>query len=149
MAFAAWHVPVRLATGAFILEAGLKKRQADAETAKQLHGFASTAYPQVGDLPPDRFAQLLSNGEIAVGTALLTPIVPTAVAGAALTAFGGGLAGLYLKGPGLREEGSLKPTQQGTAIAKDVWLLAIGAALLLDSIGGSGRRKRTARRAKA
>jgi hypothetical protein len=71
------------------------------------------------------------------------------VSWAALTSFGGGLAGLYLKGPGLREEGSLKPTQQGTAIAKDVWLLAIGAALLLDSIGGSGRRKRAARRAKA
>ena len=134
MAFKLWHVPVRLATGAFILNSGLSKREADKETAAQLHGFASTAYPQVAERPPEEFAKLLSTGEIAVGAVLLTPFVPTGGAGAALTGFAGLLGRLYWRTPGLHEEGSLRPTQQGTAIAKDVWMLAIGSALVLDAL---------------
>lgn len=38
--------------------------------------------------------RLLSACEIALGSALLVPIVPAAVAGAGLTAFSGGLLGL-------------------------------------------------------
>lgn len=148
MAFKAWHIPVRLATGAFILNSGLKKRDADEETAKGLHGFATTAFPEFKDTPPDKFASMLSNGEIAVGALLLTPVVPTVVAGTALATFGGLLGRLYLNGPGLREEGSIQPTQQGTAVAKDVWLVAIGTALTLDGLGDR-RRKRKAKKAKA
>ncbi|HEY0447752.1 MAG TPA: hypothetical protein VGD70_01395, partial [Actinophytocola sp.] len=62
--------------------------------------------------------------------ALLTPFVPTFVAGAALTAFSGGLLGLYLKTPGMRKEGSLAPTEQGLGIAKDSWLVGIGIGLM-------------------
>jgi hypothetical protein len=134
MAFKLWHVPVRLATGAFILNSGLSKREADKETAEQLHGFASTAYPQVQERPPEQFTKMLSTGEIAVGAVLLTPFVPTGVAGAALTGFAGLLGRLYWRTPGLHEEGSLRPTQQGTAVAKDVWMLAIGSALVLDAL---------------
>lgn len=148
MAFKAWHIPVRLATGAFILNSGLRKRDADDETAKRLHGFATTAYPQFEDTPPDKFVNMLSTGEITVGALLLTPIVPSVVAGLALTGFAGGLTRLYLTAPGLREEGSLQPTEQGTAIAKDVWMLAIGAALTLDGLGDR-RRKRKAKKAAA
>jgi len=64
------------------------------------------------------------------GCCAATPIVPTAVAGAALTAFSGGLLGLYLRTPGMRKPGSLAPTEQGMPIAKDVWLLGIGIGLL-------------------
>ncbi len=39
--------------------------------------------------------------EIVVGAALLFPVVPTAVAGVALTASSGGLLGLYLRTPGM------------------------------------------------
>jgi hypothetical protein len=134
MAFAAWHIPVRLVTGAYILNSGLQKRTADDETAKGLHGFATTAYPQFKDMPPEDFAKLLSTGEMAVGALLLAPIVPTAVAGAALTTFAGLLGGLYLRSPGMREEGSLQPTQAGTPLAKDSWLLAIGTALAVDGV---------------
>jgi hypothetical protein len=81
-----------------------------------------------------------------VGALLLTPVVPTAVAGLALTTFAGLLMRLYLKAPGLREEGSLQPTEQGTAIVKDVWLLAIGTALTID---GLTDRKSKRRKAKA
>jgi hypothetical protein len=148
MAFKAWHIPVRLATGAYILNSGLSKRDADEETAKGLHGFATTAYPEFNDTPPDKFVNMLSTGEIAVGTMLLAPIVPTAVAGLALTTFSGLLGRLYLNGPGLREEGGLRPTEQGIPMAKDVWLLGIGTALAIDGLGDR-RRKRKTKKAKA
>ncbi len=62
-------------------------------------------------------------------------MVPAAVAGTALVAFSAGLLGLYLRTPGMRQ--GLRPTQQGTAIAKDVWLLGIGAGLVVDDIVAS------------
>jgi hypothetical protein len=143
MAFKAWHVPVRLVTGAFILNSGLSKRNADKETADQLHGFAMTAYPQLEETPPEQFVKLLSAGETAVGAALLTPFVPTGVAGAALTGFASLLGRLYWRAPGTHEEGSLRPTSQGVALAKDVWMLGIGTALVLDAMAdrAPGRRK--------
>mgnify|MGYP003439972465 CR=1 FL=1 len=147
MAFKAWHIPVRVATGAIILNAGLRKRSVDEETAKGLHGFATTAYPEFEDTPPEKFASMLSTGEIAVGALVLTPGVPTAVAGLALTTFAGMLTRLYLKAPGLREEGSLQPTEQGTAIAKDLWMLAIGTALTIDGLTDRRSKRRKAKAA--
>ena len=73
-------------------------------------------------------------GEIALGTALLTPFVPSGLAGHALAGFSGGLTRLYWTAPGLRQSGSVRPTQQGIPIAKDTWLLAIGLALVLDAV---------------
>ena len=148
MAFKAWHIPVRLATGAYILNSGLSKREVDEETAKGLHGFATTAYPEFKDTAPDKFVTMLSTGEIAVGALLLAPVVPTVVAGTALATFAGMLGRLYLNGPGLREEGTIKPTEQGIPIAKDVWLLGIGTALTIDGLGDR-RRKRKKKKAKA
>ena len=77
---------------------------------------------------------MLSAGEIVVGAALLTPFVPTGVAGVALTGFAALLGRLYWRSPGMHEEGSLRPTQQGTALAKDAWMLGIGSALVLDAL---------------
>jgi len=62
------------------------------------------------------------------------PVVPAGLAGAALTAFAVGTLGLYLRTPGLRQEGSLRPTEQGIAITKDIWLVGIGLALVIDEI---------------
>jgi hypothetical protein len=129
----------RVATGAFILNSGLSKRNAGPEQAAGMHGMASGTYPFLGKLEPQQFAKLLSTGEIALGAALLLPVVPTALAGAALTAFAGGLVGMYLKTPGMRKDGSLAPTQQGTAIAKDVWMLSIGVSFVVDAL--ANRRK--------
>jgi hypothetical protein len=131
----------RISAGAFILNSGLGKRGADADTAAGLHGFASGAYPFLKKLEPQQFASVLAMSEMAVGAALLTPFVPTAVAGAALTGFSGGLLGLYLKTPGMRKPGSLAPTQDGLAIAKDVWLLGIGVGLLTRGTIDRGPRR--------
>jgi hypothetical protein len=124
------HVPLRAITGAFILNSGMSKLQAGQETAEGVHGFATTAYPEFKRMRPEQFTKLLATSEIALGAALLTPIVPAALAGAGLTAFSAALLGLYMKVPGMRQQGSLKPTQEGQAIAKDSWLLGIGLSLL-------------------
>jgi hypothetical protein len=128
------HLAPRLAAGALILNSGLDKRDADADTAGGVHGMASSAYPFLGDLDATTFTENLSKGEIALGTALLTPLVPTGVAASALTAFSAGLLGLYARVPGMRRPKSIRPTQQGLAIAKDVWLLGIGVGLLTESV---------------
>jgi hypothetical protein len=108
----------------------MSKLQAGQETAEGVHGFATTAYPEFKRMRPEQFTKLLATSEIALGAALLTPIVPAALAGAGLTAFSAALLGLYMKVPGMRQQGSLKPTQEGQAIAKDSWLLGIGLSLL-------------------
>jgi hypothetical protein len=130
----AWHIAPRLAAGAFILNSGLSKRGADRDTAEGMHGMASTAYPPVEDVEPQAFVATLSRAEMALGTALLLPFVPTRIAAGALTAFSAGLLGLYARVPGMRQPNSLRPTEQGTAMAKDVWLLGIGVGLLTESV---------------
>ncbi|NIH80484.1 hypothetical protein [Amycolatopsis viridis] len=135
-----WHIPVRLVTGAFILNSGLTKQTADETGATQLHGFAAGAYPPVKQIPPQRFVQMLSAGEITLGAALLIPAVPPLVAGAGLAAFSAGLLGLYARTPGMRKERSVRPTEQGTGLAKDVWMFGIGTALVLDHFLGAHRR---------
>ena len=150
MSFRLWHLPVRAATGAHIIHSGFTKRDAPPEVAEDLHGFASSAYPQVSDVPPDKFLSTLSTAEMAVGAVLLTPVVPAGLAGLVLTGFSGALLGMYLKSPGLTEPGSLRPTEQGTPVAKDLWMLGIGLGLVLDSLtpGGRTRRKRRKQRKK-
>ncbi|USQ85252.1 hypothetical protein NFX46_16555 [Streptomyces phaeoluteigriseus] len=130
------QLPLRLTVGSFILSSGLSKRGADQATAEQLHGFATTTYPFLGTLDAQKFTRLLSAGEIAVAAALLLPVVPAAVAGAALTGFSCGTLGLYLRTPGMRQDGGLRPTEQGIPLAKDVWMLGVGVSLLADGLTG-------------
>lgn len=135
-------VAPRLATGAFILNSGLSKLRADQATAEGMHGMACTAYPFLRRIPAEQFIRVLACSEIAVGGSLLAPFVPTRLAGLALTGFSGGLVGLYLRLPGMRESGSLRPTPGGIALAKDSWLLGIG----LGFLSRPGRRRRAAAR---
>ena len=81
------HLPQRMATGAFILNSGISKWTADDETAAHLHGFAAGTYPFLAKLKPRDFVRVLAGTEIALGSALLLPVVPSAVAGAGLAAF--------------------------------------------------------------
>ena len=124
------EIAPRISAGAFILNSGLGKRGVGAEAAAGIHGFAVGTYPFLAKVPPEQFVKGLAAAEIGLGAALLTPFVPTFAAGAALTAFSGGLLGLYLKTPGMRKPGSLAPTEQGLAVAKDSWLVGIGIGLM-------------------
>lgn len=127
------RAPVRIATGAYILNSGMGKLDAGAEQAGGLHAMASGAYPFLRKVPPATFAKGLAAGEIALGGALLVPIVPAGLAGLALVGFAGSLLGMYWRTPGMHEEGSPKPTMQGAPIAKDVWMLGIGTSLIIDA----------------
>ncbi len=134
------HLPLRLTTGAFILNSGLGKRALPSEAAAGLQGMAANAVPAVRTMRPETFGKTISAAETALGAALLAPFVPSALAGTALAAFSGGLLTMYWKTPGMHERGSIRPTQDGTAVAKDTWLAAIGLALLIS--GGSAKKKR-------
>src|SRR3954453_22795975 len=143
------EIAPRISAGAFILNSGLGKRGADEGTAAGLHGFASGTYPFLSKVPPATFAKALSTAEITIGVALLTPFVPTAVAGAALTGFSAGLLGLYLRTPGMTKPGlSVAPTQEGLTIAKDVWMLGIGIGLLTQGLLDRQTRTTPARKPK-
>ncbi|MDQ1361822.1 MAG: hypothetical protein QOJ44_2199 [Acidimicrobiaceae bacterium] len=135
-------LPVRIATGGFILNSGLEKLSADSERAAGIHGFATGTYPFLGTIPPEQFVKALAVSEVGLGTALLLPIVPSRLAGAGLAAFAGGLLGLYLRTPGMRQDGSLRPTEQGIPLAKDVWMLGAGLSLVVAD------RRRTRRKRK-
>ena len=127
------NIPGRAATGAYILHSGLTKWNGTEEQAEGLHAMAAGAYPVLADVQPATFLKLLSAAEIGIGAALLTPFVGNRLAGAALTAFSGGLLGMYLRTPALHEPGSVWPTWAGIAISKDVWMLGIGLGLVADA----------------
>lgn len=135
MSFAAKirRAPGRIVTGAFILNSGLGKLKVEEATAKQLHGMAANAYPALQKVPAVPFAKALAVGEVAIGGAVLVPVVPAALAGLALTGFSAALLGMWWRTPGMHEENSPRPTPQGTGIAKDVWMFGTGVSLLLDA----------------
>jgi hypothetical protein len=128
------HQPGRIAAGAFILNSGIGKLSADEETAKGIHGFAAGTYPFLNKLKPKDFVRALAITEITLGSALLIPVVPAALAGAGLTAFSGGLLGLYARTPGMRKGNTPFPTEQGIALAKDIWMAGIGLGLVIDGL---------------
>jgi hypothetical protein len=144
------HLPLRLATGAFILNSGLDKRGLDADSAAGLQGMAAGAIPKVASMQPAQFGKALSTGEMALGAALLLPFVSPLKAGVALTAFSGGLLQMYRKTPNLTQADGIRPTQAGTAIAKDVFMLGAGLALVLDGLtdGARGAARSTKKSAK-
>jgi hypothetical protein len=127
------RAPLRIASGAFILNTGVTKLSADDDTAKTLHGAASGAYPFLERIPPKAFAKALAVTETVLGGALLAPIVPAGLAGLGLVGFSGGLLAMYWRTPGMHQEGNPRPTHQGTPLAKDVWMLGIGTSLVVDA----------------
>ena len=133
-------MPGRITTGAYILHAGLEKWKGDEASAKAVHGMAANAFPFLKDIPPERFLRLLAASEIAVGSALLAPVVPSAFAGAALTGFSGGLVAMYARIPALRKPGSIWPSRAGTGVSKDVWMLGIGLGLTIGGLSGRNGR---------
>ncbi len=130
------HLPLRAAIGAFFVNSGVSKRSLDGDAAAGVHGMAAKAMPVLNRMEPAKFGRLLSGSEILIGAALLLPIVPSVVAGAALVGFGSGLMRLYWATPGMHEPGNPRPTPQGIPIAKDAWLVGAGLTLILDDLMG-------------
>lgn len=134
------QIPARLAAGAFILNSGLGKKDLPDEAAAQMQEMGSAGVPQLKQMTPAQFRTFLTATEVGVGAALLAPFVPGWMAGGALAAFSGGLLNMYRKTPGMTVDG-IRPTQDGIAVAKDVFLLGIAGSLILDSFGSKTRKK--------
>ncbi|HZN15975.1 MAG TPA: hypothetical protein VFB78_17035 [Acidimicrobiales bacterium] len=128
-----WWWPVRITFGLFFLHTALAKRELDEKGAKGLHRFASAAYPQLKRVEPATFVRGMTIAESTIAASLLVPVVPATVGAAGLTAFGVGLVGTYARVPGLRREGSVRPTEIGLSLAKDTWMVAAGSAALIDA----------------
>lgn len=126
------NAALRSVPGAFILNSGISKLGMPEETAQYLQSMAVKGVPALEKLTPKQFATFLSWGEITVGASLLAPFVPTKVAGAGLAIFSGSMLSMYLNTPEMTEDDGVRPTQEGTPVAKDSWLAAIAVALLLD-----------------
>lgn len=128
------NLPIRLATGAYILHTGWEKWHGSDERAAGIHGMAANALPVFAAMKATDFLKMLSVAEISLGATLLAPFVPPALAGAALTGFSGALVTMYLRTDGLHQPGSVWPTPQGIAVSKDVWMLGIGVSLIIDGL---------------
>ena len=130
----AWWWPLRLAFGAFFAHVALTHRNLDEKAAKGLHRFAQAGYPFLDKVSPDLFAKGMLTGETVVATTLLVPVLPPVIGATALTAFGSGLMGVYLRAPGMRRENSIRPSDIGMSMAKDSWMVAAGLSFFLDAL---------------
>jgi hypothetical protein len=128
------QLPARAAAGAFLLNSGLGKWEPDDMTAGFLHGCAVKTYPFLAKMDPKDFARLLSASEISLGVALLVPVIPAWIGGLGLSAFSGSLLAMYLQSESAHVKGSVRPTQEGIPLAKDVWMLGIGLSLVADDL---------------
>ena len=84
---------------------------------------------------------MLAASEIAIGTALLVPVVPNAVAGAALTGFSGSLLAMYARTPAHAQAGQHLAEPHWLAVSKDVWMLGIGLGLVADGLTSTGSER--------
>jgi len=123
-------IALRAVPGAFILNAGIGKLKLDAETAAGMQGMAATGVPAVKQLSPEQFGKALAWGEITLGAALLTPFVSNRLAGVALGTFSAGMLSMYFRNEGMTQSDGVRPSQDGTPLAKDAWLAAISVALI-------------------
>ena len=133
------NLPPRLTTGGYIFHSGLEKWSAGPEQAEGMHGMAAGTFPVLQKVPPPTFVKALAAAEMATGALLLAPMVSPVKAGAVLTAFSAGLLTMYARTPGMRQPGSIWPTQDGIGLAKDVWMAGIGAGLVLGGLTDDAR----------
>lgn len=124
---------LRGVSGAYLLQSGLGKKDAPVEVYEHLQGMAATGVPQFKEWDAKTFGQFLWVSEAAIGGLLLTPFVSKRLAGLALTGFAAGMLSMYFADESMTQDDGIRPTQEGTPLSKDVWLAAIGLALVLQS----------------
>ncbi len=138
------NIPTRAAAGSYVLHSGLEKWNGSEEQAKGLHAAASGAYPVLDKVPPTTFLKVLSAAEIGTGGAPAAARRQQQARRSRLTAFAGSLVGMYLRTPGLRQPGSVWPSQAGIGVSKDIWMVGIGLGLLADDATDGVRKRRAA-----
>jgi uncharacterized membrane protein YkgB len=126
-------LPLRGATGGFLAWSGVRTLQRPQRGDALLTAAAHSA-PALEDVfgaEPARFARVVGAVELGLGAWVLSGAWRRA-AGLALAAYAAGPLSLIVTVPGNRVAGSRwEPSDQGTALAKDVWLLGAGLSLAL------------------
>ncbi|MGP6174327.1 hypothetical protein [Corynebacterium sp. A21] len=117
-------------SGAYILQSGVGKLGMPTEAAAGVQEFAATGIPAVKKMSPATFGKFLSYSEVGIGAALLTPFVPTKIAGAAMGAFTAGLLAIYFRNEAMTQADGIRPSEAGTGLSKDLFMAAISAALI-------------------
>ncbi|AIJ23594.1 hypothetical protein AMETH_3502 [Amycolatopsis methanolica 239] len=120
----------------------MAKRKADETTPAQLHGFAAGTYPPVRRIPPEKFVRARCRPVRSRWARCCwsprcrrwwqAPVSPRSRPAARPVRPHPGPAAGRLD----------QPTEQGVAIAKDVWMFGIAASMVLDHFLGSHRRER-------
>ena len=134
-------IAMRAIPGAYILNSGIGKVGMDEGTAEYLYNEAVKGLPFLESLDPKTFGKLLTAGEIGLGWALPLPFVPNKLAGLGLAAFSGGMMSMYFRDPANTLEDGIRPSQQGGALAKDSWMLAIALGLIFAKSSRSDKKK--------
>ena len=105
-------IALRSVPGAFILNSGIGKLAMDEGTAGYLHAEAVKGIPALANIESQQFGELVALGEIAVGGALLLPVVPNRLAGLALGGFSAGMLSIYFRDPEKTEEDGAPPLRR-------------------------------------
>ncbi|MDO4253832.1 MAG: hypothetical protein Q4C81_01600 [Kocuria sp.] len=124
---------LRGVSGAYLLQSGLGKKDAPVEVYDHLKTMAATGIPQFKEWDSKTFGQFLWLSEVGISGLLLTPFVSKRLAGLALTVFSAGMLTMYFNNDEMTQEDGLRPSQEGLSLSKDVWLAAIGLALVAQS----------------
>lgn len=133
---------LRALPGAYIINSGVGKVGMPAEASEGLQQYAATGMPLVKAIPADKFGTALGAAEVGIGALLLAPFVGNRLAGAGLTAFSAGLLSLYFADPANTQSDGVRPTDEGLSLSKDVFMLAIGAALMADGSDKKGKKSK-------
>ena len=128
------RAPLRLSTGAFVVNSGIAAFSADNETTKRLQTTAARLMPQVEKMDPRTFAKVLGAGEVTLGAALILPVVPAAVAGLGLSAFAASLLATQRPTNGQHADATSQPATPAVPNATEAWMLGAGVSLLLDAL---------------
>ena len=129
-------LPTGLVTGGYILHSGLDKWRADdaARDSGPRNGGRDVSGVEIRAPGPD-FTRLLAASEIAMGAALLAPVVPAAISGGHPHRVLGRAPGSLHPRPGLRKPGSVWPTHRASASARTSWNLGISTGPPRGSCG--------------
>ena len=125
---------LRGVSGAYLLQSGYGKLGLPAEAAAGMQGFAATGVPALDKLDPETFGKVVSYSELGIGVALVSPMVPNRLAGLALGTFSAGLLSIYFRNPAMTQEDGIRPSEDGIALSKDVFLAAIAGALVFGPV---------------
>lgn len=124
---------LRGVSGMYLVQSGLGKKDAPVEVYEHLKNMAATGIPQFKEWDSKTFGQLLWISEVGIGAMLLTPFVSKRLAGLALTAFSAGMLTMYFNNDNMTQDNGITPTEEGIPLSKDIWLAAMGAALVAQT----------------